>query len=192
MKFVQLVLGILVIISAANHAMAQTATAGLYLTPDDFLQQKITYPVECNNGKDKLKLNDFWGSATGYVISRGEKHAFKKSKVYGYKTCKNENYRFYQNTAYRIIDTAGFYVYHRCMQTEQKKGFVKTDTYFFSTQADNTIQRLNSDNLKKAFPGNQTFQYALDAHFRSDKDLVAWDPYNKTYKIKYLYSQSLK
>lgn len=194
MKFVQLIAGALALLALATTATAQTQPAGLYSTADDFQQQKITYPVDCSSSNDKLKLNDLFGSPEGYVISKGEKHAFSKSHVYGYRTCKNENYRFYKKTPYRIVDTAGFYIYYRNKQAEpaQGKGSYRTDTYFFSTHADNAIQLLTMDNLKKAFPGNRSFQYALDAHFRSDKDLAAWDAYGKMYKVKYLYEQTLK
>lgn len=194
MKFVQLVNGALAFMLMASTATAQTKPAGLYSTADDFQQQKITYALDCSNGKDKLKLNDLFGSSKGYIISKGEKHSFTKRSVYGYRTCKNENYRFFKNTAYRIVDTAEFYIYYRNMQAgpNKGKGTLRADTYFFSTQANNTIQLLTLDNLKKAFPGNRSFQYALDAHFRSDKDLAAWDAYGKTYKVKYLYEQTLK
>lgn len=192
MKLAQVITGALAFLLMTTTTYAQSG--GLYSTADDFQQQKITYPVDCSNSKDRLKLNDLFGSSKGYIISKGEKHEFTKSSVYGYRTCKNENYRFYKNSAYRIVDTAGFYIYYRNMQAEpaKGKGSLRTDTYFFSTHAGNAIQLLTLDNLKKAFPGNRSFQYALDAHFRSDKDLVAWDAYGKTYKVKYLYEQTLK
>ena len=194
MKFVHVLLGVLVITAATSRAKAQTATAGLYTTADDFLKQKITYPVDCSDGSDILRVNNLFESASCVVKSKGEKHRFYKVNFYGYRNCKNENYRFDYKTPYQIIDTAGFFIYYRSVQAEavKGKGLVKTDAYFFSTKADNTIQPLTMNNLKKAFPGNHSFQYALDAHFRSDRDLAAYDTFQKTYKVTYLYGQSLK
>jgi len=194
MKFVHVLLGVLVITVITTRAQAQTITAGLYETADDFLKQKITYPVDCSISADKLVVNNLLESASGHVKSLGQKHRFYKVNFYGYRNCKNENYRFDYKTAYRIVDTAGFFIYYRYIQSEpvKGKGLVKTDAYFFSTKADNNIQLLTLDNLKKAFPGNHSFQYALDVQFRSDKDLAAWDAYQKTYKVTYLYGQSLK
>ena len=194
MKLVQWFWGTLVTVACTTCAQAQTPDAGLYITANDFQQQKITYAVNCSNGKDKLKVNSLFDASTGYVVVNGEKHAFNKKQVYGYRTCKNNNFRLYNNTPYQVINTTGFFIYYRSIQTEaaKGKGLVKADAYFFSTQADSTIQPLTVDNLKKAYPGNHEFQYALDANFRSDKDLTAWDTYQKTYKVQYLYSLSLK
>jgi len=49
---------------------------------------------------------------------------------------------------------------------------------------------LTLDNLEKTFAGNARFRYALEAQFHSDRQLIAYDPWLKTYKLKYLYSQS--
>jgi hypothetical protein len=194
MKFVHIIWSVLVLTIATTRTAAQTAIAGLYMTAADFHQQKITYPVDCSDGSNKLRVNNFFESTSGVVVSNGVKHRFYKVNVYGYKNCKSENYRFDYKTAYRIIDTAGFFIYYRSIQAEpaKGKGLVKTDAYFFSVHPDSTIQPLTLNNLKKAYPGNHSFHYALDAQFRSDKDLLAYDPYQKTYKVKYLYEKSLK
>jgi hypothetical protein len=194
MKLVHVLLGVLIITTATFRAKAQAVTAGLYTTADDFLNQKITYPVDCSDVSDKLRVNNLFESTSGIIKSKGKKHRFYKVNFYGYRNCKNENFRFDYKTPYQIIDTTGFFIYYRSVQAEpvKGKGLVKTDAYFFSTKADNTIQPLTMDNLKKAFPGNHSFQYALDDHFRNDKDLAAYDTFQKTYKVKYLYGQSLK
>jgi len=169
-------------------------TGGLYLTANDFEQQKLTYVIDCGSEGDKIKTNEFLGSATGYVISKGEKHEFSKKEVYGYRNCKNKNYRFYNGEAYLLIDTAGFYIYYQYRSEEnvKGKGLVKKDEYFFSKNAGSDLQLLTIANLKKTFPENNTFHYSLDANFRSDKELVAYDDFLKGYKVKYLFQQSIK
>jgi hypothetical protein len=167
---------------------------GLYASFVDFQQGRLTYPIDCENSEDRLKLNDWFGSSRGYIWSHGEKHSFDKNRVYGYRDCKKVYHRFFQGEAYRILDTTGFYLYYRYGQEEinKGKGLIKTDEYYFSTCGDGTISRLTSQNLQAAFYRNPRFQYALDASFRSDQELIAYDGYQKTYKIKYLYRQSLK
>jgi hypothetical protein len=193
-----MVLSALALLSAgAGTANAQnkiSATGGLYLTANDFEQQKLTYEIDCSNANDKIKTNEFFGSSTGYVLSKGEKHAFSKKKIYGYRNCQNKNYRFYNGEAYLLIDTTGFYMYYQYRSEEQVKGkgLVKKDEYFFSRSADGNLQPLTIANLKNAFSDNHPFHYALDASFRSDKDLIAYDSFTKEYKIKHLYNQSLK
>ena len=96
--------------------------------------------------------------------------------------------------AARVLDTAYFYLYYRYEQVEKLKGksLIKTDEYFFSKNSESPIQLLTVENLKRAFPDNLPFNYAIDALFRNDQDLIAYDPYYKGYKLKYLYTQSLK
>ena len=140
------------IIAAASAGFAQTSPAnktGLYSTLNDFLHHKLTYQIDCNNRKDKLKLNEFFGSSTGYVVYNGQKYTFDKSRVYGYHSCKNKNYRFYDHSVYQIIDTAGFYIYYQYRSEEQTKGkgLVKTsfasvtDTAGKTSVSARTVQR---------------------------------------------------
>lgn len=194
MKTFKSLLATLVVVFFSQLLYAQQDYTGLYMTYNDFLQKKLSYPVECGSKNGKLRLNELFGSSKGFVIQNGEKHEFDKKRVYGYRTCANKNYRFYNNSSYEILDTAGFYIYYqyRLEQKVKGKGAIKTDEYFFSRHAGDPILALTADNLKKAFPGNHMFHHELDAQFRSDKDLMAYDSYAKNYKVKCLYNDSLK
>ena len=177
-----------------NAQQKKSVEAGLYLTSNDFQQKKITYEIDRSDAKNKIKLNSFFGSSTGYILTKGEKHEFNKKKIYGYRSFDNKNYRFYNGEAYLVIDTAGFYMYYQYKNEENIKGKepVKRDEYFFSKKANDGLQLLTIENLKNSFPGNHHFHYDLDANFRSDADLVAYDSFQKIYKIKYWYNQSAK
>jgi hypothetical protein len=167
---------------------------GLFYSFNDFRIGKLTYPMDSENSEDKLKLNDWLGSSKGHVWSNGEKHLFDKNQIYGYRDSKKENHRFYEGEGYKILDTAGFFLYYKYAQKEVTKGksLIKTDEYYFSVQGDSPIYLLTSQNLRLYFPYNHRFQYALDAGFKSDGDLIAYDDIQKIYKIEYLYNQSLK
>jgi hypothetical protein len=106
----------------------------------------------------------------------------------------NLQYRNSEKGKYQILDTTYFYLYYRYEQVEKVRGksLVKTDEYFFSRNAESPIQLLTAENLKRAFPDNLPFHYAIDAEFKRDQDLIAYDPYYKGYKLKYIYNQSLK
>jgi hypothetical protein len=177
-----------------NAQQKRRVEAGLYLTATDFQQKKLTYEIDRNDAKNKIKLNSLFGSSTGYILSKGEKHEFNKKKIYGYRSFDNKNYRFYNGEAYLIIDTSGFYMYYQYKSEENIKGKepIKKDEYFFSKNADDDLKLLTIENLKNAFPANHHFHYDLDANFRSGSDLVAYDSFQKIYKIKYWYNQSAK
>jgi len=167
---------------------------GIYASWNDFKQGKLTYRIDCNYSSEKLKLNDVFGSKTGYVNYQGQKYAFDKTQVFGYRLCDNTIYRFYQGESYRILDTCGFLMYYKygSIEVNKGKGLVKEDQYFFSKRGEGPIIPLTRENLAIAFSNNTALRYTLESDFQSDKDLVAYDQFQKMYKIKYLYNQSLK
>jgi hypothetical protein len=177
-------------IVSVNAQSEKLTVGGLYLTSSDFQAQKLSFQIDCNNSSDKIRTREVLGSSSGYILANGQKHVFDKNKVYGYRNCKNKSYRFYKNEAYELIDTVGFYIYYhyRSATVNQGKGLVKMDEYFFSDHPDTEIKLLTIGNLKNAFPTRQDFHYALDSHFRSDKELIAYDSFNKEYKIKHLFN----
>lgn len=167
---------------------------GLYASSGDFLKHRLTYAFECSAKEGYIHFNGLLGADKGYVMVRGEKHPFSKESVYGYRDCQSHDYRIYLKRAYQILDTAGFYLYYQ-YEYEQPvygKGMVKADHYYFSTTPESKLQRMTLENLKIAFAENTKFQYALDAGFRSDNDLISYDRYLHSYKIKYLFGQSIK
>jgi len=196
MKMLQFTMAALIAITSVQKVSAQTFAAGksgLYLTAADFVQNKISYEINCS-GNDKLQVHALFGSSTVTVVQNGQKKAFPKKQLYGYRDCHNRNYRFFNGDAYLVTDTAGFFVYS-ATKTEagpHGKGWVKSDKYYFSTGGDAPLQLLTIDNLKKAFPANHRFQYELEGVCKTDKDLVDYDVYTKSYRVKYLFSQSTK
>jgi hypothetical protein len=177
--------------SGLRAQVKKETAAGLFVTASDFQQQKLTYQVDCNNPNDKIKANTFFGSSTGYVLCNGEKHIFNKKDVYGYRNCQNKSYRFYNGDAYQLMDTLYFYIYYKYAPAESPKGreMIKKDEYFFSVLPDGVLQALTIENLKNAFPDNHNFHYSIDANFKLDRDLMAYDKFQKCYKIKYLFKK---
>ena len=168
MKKISLWLVLVIIISFTKQALCQTITTnkgGVYSNFNDFTQNKLTY---------------------------GSKHSFSSTKnlAYGYRNTKNENYRFYDNSCYKIVDTASFFIYYQYTEVTKGKGLVKTDEYYFSVKGNGAIIPLTISNLKKSFPEDNKFHYALDALFKSDDDLLAYDNILNMYKLKYIYRSS--
>ena len=106
---------------------------------------------------------------------------------------EGSNKRVYQKESFRVVDTTAFYLYYQNKNVVPAggKGMYRADLYFFSTTGDSPIYPLTIENLKKVYPANNAFHYALDGYFKSDKQLMAYDEYSKMYKVKYLYLQTL-
>lgn len=165
---------------------------GLYLTNEDFIQRKLSNAGDCSEGKTQIRLQELFGSSEFVLILDGKKQTFSKDKVYGYRDCTAQDYRFFNKGAYRILDTEGFYLYSINKLVQGEKIARPQTVYYFSVDANSPLETLTLVNLKKAFAGNAPFRYGLDAQFRSDKDLIVYDDYLKTYKIKYVYRQPAK
>ena len=165
MKKIFLLFTMLITFSFIQKAVCQTNKSGVYLSLNDFTQNKLTYK---------------------------SKHSYSKDDVYGYANAKNEKYRFYDKSSYKIVDTLSFFTYYQYKMEPgiNGKGLVKTDEYYFSVKGDGPLLPLTINNLKKAFPENNKFHYALDALFKSDNELLAYDGYLKMYKLKYIYRSS--
>lgn len=64
--------------------------------------------------------------------------------------------------------------------------------YYFTTSNSNVLQELTKTNLKKAFPNEHPFHDALDAQFKEDKELIAYDDFHKMYKVVHIYASTVK
>jgi hypothetical protein len=64
--------------------------------------------------------------------------------------------------------------------------------YYVTTRNSNMLQELTKMNLKKAFPDNHPFHDALDAQFKDDTNLYAYDDFHKMYKVDWLLKENTK
>lgn len=128
--------------------------------------------------------------AIAIIVSFAQKGMSQTSDTKASAGVHPKSYRFYNHSDYEIVDTASFYIYYQYKEVTTGKGLVKTDVYYFSLNNHDAIIPLTINNLKLAFPGNDKFHYALDAYFKSDEDLLAYDYFLKVYKLKYIYRSS--
>jgi hypothetical protein len=163
-------------------------TTGVYLTEQDYKANKLSYIL---NDGSKLHLNEFLNGKNISFTYQGKETKLSKSEIYGYRL-NNQDYRFQNNVAYKIVDTAGFYIYSHEKLVQQGKGPKPTMVYYFSTKADAGISPLTAENIAMAFPQNHKFRYMVEAEYKSDIKLYTYDNESDTYEIKELYHDSLK
>lgn len=101
--------------------------------------------------------------------------------------CQGQAYRYFGHSRYKIIDTAGFYLYSINKLVQGEKIARPQTVYYFSKDLSAPVQELTLANLEKVFASNTRFRYRLEGWTRSDKDLIAYDKVQKEYKIKVLY-----
>jgi len=193
MKTIQLKVMTIILLSAVVYkSNAQTAPKGLYLTFSDYTTHTLSYATEPANPKgNQIYIHEFAGRNFVNVISNGKKKVFVKSTLFGYHD-NNQDYRFFDNKAFQIVDTTGFCIYSYDKLVQQGKGPKPTRIYYFSKTADSKILALTPENIAVTYPQNHKFRYMVDVEVRSDIRLDAYDNATDEYKIKELFTESLK
>jgi len=178
---------ITLISSSALRSQAQTLNGsnGIYLTEQDYKSNKLSYTL---SPTDKMQLNEFLDGKNVNLIYQGKKLTLAKSEIFGYRM-HNQNFRFFHNEAYSILDTAGFALYKKDRLTQQGKGYSPVETYFYSLNLKQPVQKLTIENLWSSFPAQTGFRYSIQNNFKQDAELIAYDKLSNQYKLKYLYFQ---
>ena len=190
MKTIKLLITAFFAIVFVQSTFAGSQKIGLYLTAEDFLNHKLSYETDGSNGT-KIQLHVVFGSYKVVVIQDGKKQFFSKSEIFGYRK-DNQDFRYFNNSAYRIIDTQGFYIYGYCKLVPAGKGPKQAEFFYFSSKPNDEIKPLTMDNLQTSFSKDTRFLYAIEGFFRTDNELTSYDVNLKEYKLKYLYAQTLR
>jgi hypothetical protein len=188
MKTLKVVIAICLIAAFAQKTLAQNTVAGLYLTAEDYHNQKLSFKTT-GAYRNSIKFNEFLGSGRIVVVYNGKKQTFYKSAIYGYRS-NNSDYRYFNNIPYKVIDDRDFYLYSSPKMVQQGKCSKPVDSYFFSSTAIADIKPLSIKNLQSAYADNPRFRYLIEAHFATDNALTAYDSAVNEYKVKYLYEHS--
>jgi hypothetical protein len=181
-------------LGTAFSQTSSSANAGLYKDQHDFDQHRLSYQLNCNSRDNEIKTNNFFESPRLTVKMNDKKMVLLKKDYFGYHDCNGKDYRFHDNQLFEIIDTVFFYLYrHTALEPNAGgKGYSTHTRYYFSKKGSNLLELLTQENLEDAFAQNDKFRYALQDYARNNKGLMDYDPYLKSYKIKYLFAASLK
>jgi hypothetical protein len=163
--------------------------AGLYKSYEDFVSNKLTYPMACNLSEGAIKTDQNFASSKISIKENGKKFNVYKKDFFGFADCDKTAFRFFENNAYQIIDTAGFYMYKRTGM-KSGKGYAKISTYYFSKGATTQLERLTHENLRNTFSSNPKFLYELERDCKNDTELSEYVGYLKSFKVKYVFNET--
>ena len=177
----------------ALHLFAQRGEkiTGIYKNKNDFTEDKLSYPVECNETKNSIRVNDLFNKPYVIVKYNGNTYAILKKTFYGYKNCKEERYVFYENKELLLLNRGEEIAIYKNENTRIREGArINVTNKYFMVEGENKIQKLTISNLKNAFPSNKKFQQLVDENFKYNTDLGAYDATNHIFKITYLLNES--
>jgi|APTNR8051073442_1049403.scaffolds.fasta_scaffold00018_215 hypothetical protein len=186
MKTIKMILNIAFALVSLN---AFSQESGVYMSASDFASGKLTYAINCSTEKHKIKLNEFLNRSYITVVHNGESHNLTKKEIFGYKDCDGVAYRFINDGHFVILNPSEEILIYKHTKGASKNQQAVTH-YYFSLGGSDTVARLTLENLKKLFPENHKFHDALDAAFKSDDELAAYDSFHKMYKVTHIYVSS--
>jgi len=165
--------------------MAVNAQSGVYLSLNDFENNRLSYATNANTDEYKIRFNEFLHKPYIIVKHNGEKIHIFKDEIYAYKN-KNNIVRTWNFTPYYFLEKGHAWIYYKDVYASQPKGTQRVRKYYFATSGKGEIIPLTVHNLKRSFPENDQFHIYLDAQFRSDADLARYDNYANKYKVNHL------
>jgi hypothetical protein len=178
--------------TVALNVSAQKDSSGIYKTAGDFGARKLSLAINCKTESHKIKINDIFSQDHITVVHDGKSYDFKKSDIYGYKLCNGVTYRFSGNKDYLVMNPNETIQLYKVEVMQTKATAPKVYTYYFAKDASSSLQDLTKANLKAAFPNNHKFHDELDANFKTDSELTAYDSFHKMYKVNHILEMSEK
>jgi hypothetical protein len=173
-------------IFTSSIAKAQKDTCGVYLTAPDFINGKLSYPVYCDEYIPNMQ-EELLGRRHIVILPSGGTYQIDRTNIYAIRCCEGKIVRVYHADCYPIMNPGEQLLIYKVLQNPASKGETARIKYYFSKDAASDIVELTLDNLKTAFPDKQDFLRILEAQFRSDEDLYAYDNYHKCFKLSRIY-----
>jgi hypothetical protein len=166
---------------------AQPECSGVYLTASDFTDGRLSY---ASAGRGTLKQSFFNLLAKNHLFIIRPDYAWKrisKKDVFAIKSCEGEIVRICDGNNYYLQNLGDCIPIYKEIISPSSKGSIARVKYYFSINPISELQELTLDNLKAAYPDNHEFENALDANFREDSDLYAYNSTKKYFELTRVY-----
>ena len=173
-------------------AMGQNEKSGVYLTFNDYLNNKLSYEIDCKTEKHTIKLNEFLNKPYITIIHKGEKYQLQKDSIYGFISCDAPLVRFQNKEHYWLSEKGATWIFYKEENKTENKTFYTVKKYYFSIKGDGKLIELTKENLKYAFPDNHKFHDMLDAQFKDNSNIAEFDSFHNMFKVNHLLEQSLQ
>jgi hypothetical protein len=178
-------LAVVLLSGAGTVEAGPQKTSGVYLTADDYKNDRRSFEGECSSQTHKLELHDVLNKPYIEVTHESKKQRYQKNELFGFRACDARDYRFASNREYQILESKELYIYVREVVTGGKV-FRTIRTYYFSPGAGGPVLALTLENLKQAFPDNHRFHDSLDLTFGAGQTLAEYDEVYKMFKVNRL------
>lgn len=181
----------LLLLLVAATTFGQNEKSGVYLTFNDYLNNKLSYEINCKTEKHTIRLNEFLNQPHITVIHNKQKIKLNKDSIFGFVSCDEPFARFQNKEHYYLAEKGVIWIFYEEEPVQQSKGFKLEKRYYFSVTGDGKISELTIGNIKQAFPDNHKFHDMVDAQFRNT-NVSEYDTFHKMFKVNHLLHESIK
>ncbi len=168
--------------------VAQIKARGLFCTADDFRRNQLCY----SGTEVKIRIHEVIKKNRVSVTTRDSAFTLLKKQLFGYRDPSGHDYRFFQNESYFILNPGEEILLYKRTKGTGLRDSPLTDTYFFSKTTDSEILPLTLYQLRLAFSDNPEIENQIAFYFRSDEELIQFDPLKKQFKLNQLLQQIKK
>ena len=162
-------------------ANAQSSCSGVYLSADDLSAGKLMGNVATRRSDNSLMGKYLFVQVDDRI------RRLERKDIYAVQYCDGRVFRVFDGGYYTLLNPGEPIPLYVVKEYPAGKGDILRTKYYFSKDAASDIEDLTLTNVKEAFAGNAKFEEQLDLQFRTDRDLYAYDDYNKCYRLDRLY-----
>ena len=188
-------LKIIVFLLIAIETSGQNKKGGVYLTYQDYINNKLNYEINCKTDKESLKVNEFINEPYITLLDNKRKIKLYKDSIYAFKPCNEALIRFQNNKQYRLSESGTIWIYYREVEEKNKAEenpyhYPVSKAYYFSIGGNEKILPLNTDSVKLAFQTNQKIQSMISKNF-NNTTISEYDVSHKMFKVNYFLKQTV-
>jgi len=154
---------------------------GIFLSYDDFKQNKIVCSSNIQKKDIKIKLNQFFISPEISCFELKKDSVFHKDSIFAIHLSNGANYRFINRNPYFIADTSFLFIYtYSTVITEYKQSGptrrakeIPITYYYFSSGQNQEVYSLTVANLCKYLQIESDIKVAINQKYKSDDMLYS-------------------
>lgn len=164
------------------------ARSGIYRSAESFRTGLLELAIDCRTDAHRIDRHLFLARPYIDLTHEGVRTRINKRDLFGFRDCAGTIVRYVDGNEYAILSAGAILMYARSMMVPagNREGYRIVPVRFFSRSASDSLRPLTRAALKSAFPDEHDLHEALDAAFRSDEELGAFDARHGAFRLQKL------
>lgn len=170
---------------AGPEVMAQQRIAGVYLTQSDYLQHRMAY-TDTNGQAYKARLYPMVPKDHILLTGDGKRTKLEKESFFALQLKDGKIFHLKGGESYELLNRHPRILLYRRKLPASPKTYPDNPWRYYFSAGDGVIQELTVPHIKQAFAEDKALPDRMDAVFRNDNDLMAYDNFHHMYKLEWL------